>query len=182
MSNPKESAIQLIRERFAPTIAARTAWYVEVRKLLQEEEVYIWGTGQLGVWVPLFLHSIGGQAKAFVDNDAKRWGRDINGIPCISPADIPIDEDPLVIIGVGAQSRVVAEQLSAMGVERVLDISDFRLNELFERIRFSSVDDIVYAVGSCFDILADDEAAAVLLSKLRGFFDFEAGFGKQRYY
>lgn len=182
MSNPKESAIQLIRERFAPTIAARTAWYVEVRKLLQEEEVYIWGTGQLGVWVPLFLHSIGGQAKVFVDNDAKRWGRDINGIPCISPADIPIDEDPLVIIGVGAQSRVVAEQLSAMGVERVLDISDFRLNELFESIRFSSVDDIVYAVGSCFDILADDEAAAVLLSKLRGFFDFEAGFGKQRYY
>ena len=182
MERFKESAVQLVRTRLRPTIAARSAWYEEVQKLLQREEAYIWGTGELGVWVPLFLRTHGGRAKAFIDAAPVRWGTEIAGLPCLAPTDVPVQEDPLVIIGTGAYSRAVAERLSAMGVRRVLDISDFRLNELFDSIRDAAPDDVAAQVGACFDILADDASRAVLLAKLRGFFDFEAGFGRQRYY
>ena len=182
MERFKESAVQLVRTRLRPTIAARSAWYEEVQKLLQREEAYIWGTGELGVWVPLFLRTHGGRAKAFIDAAPVRWGTEIAGLPCLAPTDVPVQEDPLVIIGTGAYSRAVAEHLSAMGVRRVLDISDFRLNELFDSIRDAAPDDVAAQVGACFDILADDASRAVLLAKLRGFFDFEAGFGRQRYY
>ena len=182
MERFKESAVQLVRARLAPTIAARSAWYEKVKRLLQSEEAYIWGTGELGVWVPLFLRAHGGRAKAFIDAAPARWGTEIAGLPCLAPADVPVQEDPLVIIGTGAYSRAVAAQLSAMGVRRVLDISDFRLNEMFDSIREAAPDDVAVQVGACFDVLADDASRAVLLSKLRGFFDFEAAFGKQNYY
>ena len=179
----KEQALRLVREKLSATMAERTAWYEKTCALLrQHDNIYLWGTGVLGVWVPAFLHAIGGTPKAFVDNNPARWGADIHGIPCISPAEIPLDKDPLVMIGTGAHSHAVSAQLHDMGVERVLDVSDFILNEMFDDIRCASVDAIADKVGACFDILADDTSAAVLLAKLSGFLTFEAGFGKQNYY
>ena len=184
MKNQKEKAGRLVRERLDATLCARIAWRESVEKILRSEDViYVWGTGQLGAWVPFFLHSVSvGAVTVFVDNDSAHWGHEVYGIPCIAPANLPVAENPLVIIGTGAYSRVIAAQLAAMGVQRILDISDFRLNELFDDLCGVAVQDLAARVEACFDALADEESCAVLLSKLRGFFDFEAGFGRQHYY
>jgi len=178
----KELAVQLIQERFSRTIEMRTAWYAEVQRLLQEEDVYIWGTGQMGQWAAHLVHDMGGRVAAFIDNSAARWGATSEGILCISPDQLREKENPLVFIGVGMSGAAVAAQLADMNVRRVLDMPDFYLNTLFEDIRSAPAAELAARVAVCFDILADDASRDVLLAKLRGFLDFEPGFARQNYY
>lgn len=178
----KESAVQLIQEKLSRTFETRIAWYAQVRKLLQEEDVYIWGTGQMGQWAAHLVHEMGGRVAAFIDNSATLWGTINEGILCISPEQLREKENPLVFIGVGISGAAVAAQLADMNVRRVLDMPDFYLNMLFEDIRAVEPAELAARVGICFDILADDASRDVLLAKLRGFLDFEPGFAKQNYY
>lgn len=182
MERQKELAVQLIQERFSRTIEMRTAWYAEVQRLLQEEDVYIWGTGQMGQWAAHLVHDMGGRVAAFIDNSAARWGATSEGILCISPDQLREKENPLVFIGVGMSGAAVAAQLADMNVRRVLDMPDFYLNTLFEDIRSAPAAELAARVAVCFDILADDASRDVLLAKLRGFLDFEPGFARQNYY
>lgn len=182
MERQKELAVQLIQERLSRTIEMRTAWYAEVQRLLQEEDVYIWGTGQMGQWAAHLVHDMGGRVAAFIDNSAARWGATSEGILCISPDQLREKENPLVFIGVGMSGAAVAAQLADMNVRRVLDMPDFYLNTLFEDIQSVDPAELAARVAVCFDILADDASRDVLLAKLRGFLDFEPGFARQNYY
>ena len=182
MERQKELAVQLIQERLSRTIETRTAWYAEVQRLLQEEDVYIWGTGQMGQWTAHLVHDMGGRVAAFIDNSAARWGATSEGILCISPEQLREKENPLVFIGVGMSGAAVAAQLADMNVRRVLDMPDFYLNTLFEDIHSAHAAELAARVAVCFDILADDASRDVLLAKLRGFLDFEPGFATQSYY
>ena len=182
MERQKELAVQLIQERLSRTIEMRTAWYAEVQRLLQEEDVYIWGTGQMGQWAAHLVHDMGGRVAAFIDNTAARWGSTSEGLLCISPDQLREKENPLVFIGVGMSGAAVAAQLADMNVRRVLDMPDFYLNTLFEDIQSVDPAELAARVAVCFDILADDASRDVLLAKLRGFLDFEPGFARQNYY
>lgn len=182
MERQKELAVQLIQERLSRTIEMRTAWYAEVQRLLQEEDVYIWGTGQMGQWAAHLVHDMGGRVAAFIDNSAARWGATSEGILCISPDQLREKANPLVFIGVGMSGAAVAAQLADMNVRRVLDMPDFYLNTLFEDIQSVDPAELAARVAVCFDILADDASRDVLLAKLRGFLDFEPGFARQNYY
>ena len=182
MERQKELAVQLIQERLSRTIEMRTAWYAEVQRLLQEEDVYIWGTGQMGQWAAHLVYDMGGRVAAFIDNSAARWGATSEGILCISPDHLREKENPLVFIGVGMSGAAVAAQLADMNVRRVLDMPDFYLNTLFEDIRSAHAAELAARVAVCFDIFADDASRDVLLAKLRGFLDFEPGFARQNYY
>lgn len=182
MERQKELAVQLIQERLSRTIEMRTAWYAEVQRLLQEEDVYIWGTGQMGQWAAHLVYDMGGRVAAFIDNSAARWGATSEGILCISPDQLREKENPLVFIGVGMSGAAVAAQLADMNVRRVLDMPDFYLNTLFEDIQSADPAELAARVVVCFDILADDASRDVLLAKLRGFLDFEPGFARQNYY
>ena len=182
MERQKELAVQLIQERLSRTIEMRTAWYAEVQRLLQEEDVYIWGTGQMGQWAAHLVYDMGGRVAAFIDNSAARWGATSEGILCISPDQLREKENPLVFSGVGMSGAAVAAQLADMNVRRVLDMPDFYLNTLFEDIRSAHAAELAARVAVCFDILADDASRDVLLAKLRGFLDFEPGFARQNYY
>ena len=182
MERQKELAVQLIQERLSRTIEMRTAWYAEVQRLLQEEDVYIWGTGQMGQWAAHLVYDMGGRVAAFIDNSAARWGATSEGILCISPDQLREKENPLVFIGVGMSGAAVAAQLADMNVRRVLDMPDFYLNTLFEDILSAHAAELAARVAVCFDILADDASRDVLLAKLRGFLDFEPGFARQNYY
>lgn len=182
MERQKELAVQLIQERLSRTIEMRTAWYAEVQRLLQEEDVYIWGTGQMGQWAAHLVHDMGGRVAAFIDNSAARWGATSEGILCISPDQLREKENPLVFIGVGMSGAAVAAQLADMNVRRVLDMPDFYLNTLFEDIQSVDPAELAARVAVCFDILADDASRDVLLAKLRGVLDFEPGFARQNYY
>ena len=182
MERQKELAVQLIQERLSRTIEMRTAWYAEVQRLLQEEDVYIWGTGQMGQWAAHLVYDMGGRVAAFIDNSAARWGATSEGILCISPDQLREKENPLVFIGVGMSGAAVAAQLADMNVRRVLDMPDFYLNTLFEDIQSADPEELAARVAVCFDILADDASRDVLLAKLRGFLDFEPGFARQNYY
>ena len=182
MERQKELAVQLIQERLSRTIEMRTAWYAEVQRLLQEEDVYIWGTGQMGQWAAHLVYDMGGRVAAFIDNSAARWGATSEGILCISPDQLREKANPLVFIGVGMSGAAVAAQLADMNVRRVLDMPDFYLNTLFEDILSAHAAELAARVAVCFDILADDASRDVLLAKLRGFLDFEPGFARQNYY
>lgn len=182
MERQKELAVQLIQERLSRTIEMRTAWYAEVQRLLQEEDVYIWGTGQMGQWAAHLVHDMGGRVAAFIDNSAARWGATSEGILCISPDQLREKENPLVFIGIGMSGAAVAAQLADMNVRRVLDMPDFYLNTLFEDIQSVDPAELAARVAVCFDILADDASRDVLLAKLRGGLDFEPGFARQNYY
>lgn len=183
MDKQKEQAAALIRKEMAAVISARTAWYEEICRSLREgETVYIWGTGQMGLWSAHLVRTMGGTVRAFVDNNAERWGAMIEGTPCISPQQLREIPDALVFIGVGMRGAEVAAQLAEMNMQRVLDMPDFYLNTLFEDLRDTDPAALAARVEDCFDLLADDASRDVLLAKLRGFLDFSPGFGRQKYY
>ena len=183
MENQKEKAGRLVRERLMSTLAERISWREQVRKLLREEQdIYIWGTGQVGQRAAHELRGMGGRLRAFVDNDPDRWGQEMDGTPCISPVQLQTVQDPLVLIGVGMHSGAVAGQLAAMGVRRTLEMQDFYLNEMFDDLLCADPVDVAVRVERCFELLADEHSCDVLLAKLEGFFHFTPGFGKQNYY
>ena len=182
MSIQKEQAMTLIRESLVVVMDARTAWHAEVQALFQQEEAYIWGTGQVGRRAAHDLAAMGGTVAAYVDNNEQSWGTSVDGVPCISPASLVAEQNPLVLIGVGMHGRAIAQQLSEMGISRVLDMVDFCLNEMFDDLRAADPLAVVERVGYCFDLLADEQSHDVLFAKLRGFLAFASGFGRKDYY
>ena len=183
MENQKEKAGRLVRERLMSTLTERTSWREQVRNLLREEQdIYIWGTGQVGQRAAHELRGMGGRLRAFVDNNRDCWGREMDGAPCISPAQLETVRDPLVLIGVGLHSGAVAKQLAAMGVRRTLEMQDFYLNGMFADLLRADPADVAVRVERCFELLADEHSCDVLLAKLEGFFHFVPGFGRQNYY
>jgi methyltransferase, fkbM family len=183
MGNQKETAVRLLSENFTAVMEARSAWRAAVQQMFRDgEPVYLWGTGQMGQWAAHLVRDMGGQLAAFVDNNAARWGTEMEGVSCISPEQLREAADPLVVIGVGMSGAAVAAQLADMNIRRVLDMPDFYLNSLFDDLRSVNPADVAARVERCFDLLADERSRDVLLAKLEGFFKFEPGFGNQKYY
>ena len=183
MGNQKETAVRLLSENFTAVMEARSTWRAAVQQMFRDgEPVYLWGTGQMGQWAAHLVRDMGGQLAAFVDNNAARWGMEMEGVSCISPEQLREAADRLVVIGVGMSGAAVAAQLADMNIRRVLDMPDFYLNSLFDDLRSVNPADVAARVERCFDLLADERSRDVLLAKLEGFFKFEPGFGNQKYY
>jgi FkbM family methyltransferase len=69
---------------------------VGLRTLRDLSGAVVFGTGALGVATAGSLRDLGLQPSAFSDNDALQWGRKLNGLYVIPPADLHADT-PIVI-------------------------------------------------------------------------------------
>lgn len=181
MNQQKDRAVRLIRENLTSAVAAWQAWYTELIETFRAEMCYIWGAGEVGRAAAHIVARAGGRC-AFVDRDADKWGTHIGDALCISPEELRAVPDPLVLIAVGLHGKAVAAQLGEMGIRRVIDMEHISMSAMYEDLCDADPETVAERAGACFDLLADDASRDVLLTRLRGFFDFIPGFGKYRYY
>jgi len=82
--------------------------------------VLILGTGHLGQWSLAALRQAGVQTPAFCDNNAGLWGKTIDGLPVLSPAEaLKRYPDAAVVVAV-YNSRAPQNQLRGLGCQRVV--------------------------------------------------------------
>lgn len=184
MSRECEEIQALIRSRLADVVAERLAWREKVYAILREEKenVYIWGMGQVGQKALHDLLVCGVKPYAFIDNNDACWGKEYFGLECLSPKELRPEDDPIIVLGLGTHAHEVSAQLTEMGIHRVLDFVDFMLNLIFDDLLEVPPENIAERVGLCFELLADEESREVLYKRLKGFLEFEPGFGKAQYY
>lgn len=181
MNQQKDRAVRLIRENLTSAVAAWQAWYTELIETFRAEMCYIWGAGEVGRAAAHIAAHAGGRC-AFVDRDAGKWGTHIGKAICISPEELRVVRDPLVLIAVGLHGKAVAAQLGEMGIRRVIDMEHISMSAMYDDLCDADPETVAERAGACFDLLADEASRDVLLTRLRGFFDFVPGFGKYRYY
>ena len=181
MNQQKDRAVRLVCENLTSAVAAWQAWYTELIETFRAEMCYIWGAGEVGRAAAHIVARAGGRC-AFVDRDADKWGTHIGDALCISPEELRAVPDPLVLIAVGLHGKAVAAQLGEMGIRRVIDMEHISMSAMYEDLCDADPETVAERAGACFDLLADDASRDVLLTRLRGFFEFIPGFGKYRYY
>lgn len=79
--------------------------------------IIVFGSGGVGIKAKQKLESEGNCVIAFADNDEKKWGQEIVGVPIISPDHICDYNYDLVAIGVYKGCTSIKYQLINMGVD-----------------------------------------------------------------
>lgn len=101
-------------------------------------KIILFGCGQGGQMASRWLPA-DGQLLAFSDNNPKKWGSSLHGIPVIAPDQIPALEPDLILITVlnREASSSIQKQLSALGchgqihtLNPIRDMMDLRLAHL----------------------------------------------------
>lgn len=81
-------------------------------------EIMIWGTGYWGMKCYELLHDDKTTVTMFVDNDAKKWNQQINGIPVIGPEKLRHAQGH-ILIAVRYYTKEIKEQISVLGNQRL---------------------------------------------------------------
>jgi hypothetical protein len=95
---------------------AYTARYTDVFKGLAGREVLLFGAGNM---LNIYMERYGDRfpPRCVFDNDGKKWGRTLCGVPVLPPARIPeIMDDGSRLIVISLYHREIGEQLIGMGV------------------------------------------------------------------
>ena len=179
MGNQRKEMTALVHRRLMRTLAARMEWHQMLLRQFMKEQCYIWGTGQMARWPAALVRSVGGEC-CFVDNNAEKWGTLVDGIPCISPQELSLVSDPLVLIGVG-HGTAVARQLADMGVRRIVEASDLYLSSRAGTERINA-DTVAEQVAECYDCFTDEYSRTVFFERLHGYCHFETAYMPPRYY
>ena len=59
----------------------------------------------------------------YCDNSPELWGKEIEGIRCISPSQLK-EFDKLLVVTHMADDREVRQQLKGMGIEKIVNIKE----------------------------------------------------------
>ncbi len=100
-------------------------------KFLMGQNVILFGIGKMGKECTKILKQNNVELYYFTDNDFKTWGTIIDGKKVISPSDINLQEDVIVIASTKYEQEIM-EQLHSMGMKhnRIVLYSDIRNNIL----------------------------------------------------
>jgi hypothetical protein len=75
-----------------------------------QRDVYIWGTGQVGRAARRLLDR---RVVGFVDNDARRWNQEVDGLPVVSPAEILNASNRAFVVIASMYEDAITKQLCA---------------------------------------------------------------------
>ena len=94
------------------------------QKCTLNKSLVIFGTGEGGRMAKWMLTDLGYQVVGFSDNNQKKWGTIMEGIPVFSPEELLIQDTGIVIASTWEQE--IGEQLAGMGMgERIIGKEEF---------------------------------------------------------
>ena len=104
------------------------------KQMCQKKTYYLFGAGDYGhQFYPVMQDKI--KIIGYIDNDDRKVGKEINGLPCISLANAELSADVGIIITMSQIARVSAiEQIREMGLEKN---RDYFLMEEFISVYFA---------------------------------------------
>ncbi|MCI8645994.1 MAG: radical SAM protein [Firmicutes bacterium] len=117
------------KERFLKDGTAEDRQKHILQLFSESKDICVFGLGKL-FWDNFFSHrwnDVLGQT-CFCDNAEELWGKDIFGVPCISPDELKDLKQPLVITHM-ANDKAVRQQLEEMGITKIVNVK--KLQELF---------------------------------------------------
>lgn len=98
-----------------------TAW-LEIERELREQHfpdpgdsVFLFGAGSCCQLLLPLLRQEGLRILAFCDNDSRKWGTEIDGIPCIAPQELERHKDAAVLVTSILYYPEIREQVSQLG-------------------------------------------------------------------
>lgn len=147
----------------------------------RESGLVLFGAAGLGRWTLARLRALGIEPLAFADNDRRLWGREVEGLEVLEPAEAVSrhgEQAPFVVTTMrgcveGTSAAAVREQLSALGEVAVLPagLLYWRHPEAFLPYYFvgepSAVLDSAGLVRCAFDSLADERSRREFVAHVR---------------
>lgn len=141
-----------------------TVW-LEIERELQEQHfpdpgdsVVLFGAGFCCQLLLPLLRQEGLRILAFCDNDSRKWGTEIDGIPCVAPRELERHRDAAVLVTSIQYYPEIREQVSRMGFP-CCNADAFVVGRYLDRFR---------EVYGLLDPESQRIYAGVLLSRLRG--------------
>ena len=133
-------------------------------------DAVVFGTGILGRATALRLTELGLAPRAFSDNDARRWGDTLEGLPVLPPADIT-DGRSVVIA-----SKYVKDIWAGLSARESLHLVPHYVPPVlfprafppgFHRLCADAVNGARHGIGEAFAALSDDRSVRLFLQLLR---------------
>jgi len=154
-----------------------------------DEKFILFGAGNLGRRAVKILKNIGKTPVAFIDNNASLWGRSVEGVPIMSPAESARKFDPrqvgvITTIWCGEATDKMSDRLGP------LNALGFKKIALFGHLAWKFADDFLphYSldkpskvieqaanISAAFKLLADDESREIFVNHIewRLFIDYD---------
>ncbi len=150
---------------------------LEINNHLQQRPLVIFGCGNLGRKIAGFLCSdTRFKVVAFADNNASRWGQQINGIAVLSPAEACKNEEkPIFIVSIWSPNNsytAIERQLTSIGAATVIhaaQIMQLFPDRLLPHYQFQTPQyyiDHKQEISEVYDLLEDAESKAQYLAHI----------------
>ena len=125
----------------------------------------LFGAGNAGESYKADLNRQGMTVDFYCDNDMKKWGTKINGVPCISPSELELLLEQVTILISTQYCREIHEQLSLLGFGNIYHLPGF-LFEQKEKIINNSIllNEALWRNG--FSTWADEKSKLVYTKRL----------------
>lgn len=177
----KEYLLQLIETNFIRVIKERDEWQKELINFLQHTKrpIYIFGAGSAGLPASFRLQALNIVVRGFLDNDEKKIGTKILGLPVYKPTDI--EKETIVFIHM-AKAPEAYRQLEQLGIETIIDGASFDLQTKIDDFTAKDLTKMYDMAGKVYDLLEDTESKEILIAHFEEFLLFQKGFAKPRYY
>lgn len=129
------------------------------------KDLVLFGASLGGIKLKSYFADFGLHIKYFCDNDKTKWGKHVEGVKVIPPAELlGLDLDKTEIVISSLWAREISEQLRSLGIEKVSQ------NSYCDYIDYYSPDHIqnnLPRMNELFNILEDEESKRVLTAILR---------------
>jgi FkbM family methyltransferase len=92
--------------------------------LAAKRDVYIFGAHQIGARIAHLCTERGYNVKGFLDNDLRKRGLELRGIPILNPNDV-LMADEIVVVASGRYTNAILQQIAGFGWTTVLNLHEF---------------------------------------------------------
>lgn len=114
-------------------VASFESFILEHGQLLATRKLFIWGASVRGTLFGILLEKSGRNQFAYIDNDPRKWGVQINGHLIVSPKQAQVEETGIFVVVPIEYGAEIRDQLQGWGLEEGGDFSILQpgINEKF---------------------------------------------------
>lgn len=150
--------------------------FVEYLKEKQKKYSYtcIWGVGNLGRPTAVEFQKYGLKVDFFCDNNPQKWGKEFDGIKCITPEELYGIKDNTWIIICARAYKEIYRQLNEMGYKN-LDRVFMNKFMIRDYLKNTEEKDLLSNVQNVLDICADERSKEILTTIILEWLNNESG-------
>lgn len=146
-----------------------TGWAHKIERELGEKQILIFGAGIRGAEIAVILGTLGIKDIVFTDNNADKWGGNIDGHPIISVDDALQSKEKYVFLISVEEGDAICRQLEKSGLKRdktyFFPKPDFYGNFMEEYKNYT--DNGILFLGDCmFEVVAFDDETKISLKEM----------------